>query len=140
MSRQRKKGTAFETAVLRYLAGHQPREVERVALHGSRDRGDLVVRGTPSVAVECKDVAGWGPALLREWQVQTAAERANAGADAAVLVVHRRGCGARRAGRNLAWMTLGDALTLAGPGGRGGVWVCVELSDVARMLGGGGGE
>lgn len=51
MSRQRAKGTAFESAVVRVLAERFP-HCERRALHGANDWGDLC--GVP-VVVECKN-------------------------------------------------------------------------------------
>jgi len=53
-NRNKARGTAFETAVANYLG------VERRALKGAKDQGDLIV---PGWAVECKatrtlDVAG----------------------------------------------------------------------------------
>ena len=42
MSRQRKKGTAFETALVRWLRERLgDGRIERRALHGSRDIGDV---------------------------------------------------------------------------------------------------
>lgn len=51
MSKQRAKGTAFESAVVRVLAERFP-HCERRALRGSHDGGDLC--GLP-VVVECKN-------------------------------------------------------------------------------------
>lgn len=86
----KKKGTAFESAVVRYLREQtHDDQIERRALHGSKDCGDIYgiyAHGNKGIA-ECKAVKNWGPALLNQWRDQTIAERGNADADFAVLVV-----------------------------------------------------
>ncbi len=69
MSASRRTGTAFESAVVAYLAEHGFPHVERRAMNGSADRGD--VAGVPGWAVECKavralDLAGWATEASRE--------------------------------------------------------------------------
>jgi hypothetical protein len=86
LSRSKQKGTAWETAICRYLAGNGFPHVERRALTGSQDRGDLA--GIPGVVIEAKncqrtDLAGW----LDE----AAIEQANDGADYSAVWHHRRG-------------------------------------------------
>ena len=137
MSKQRKKGSAFEVLVMNHLRDHQPREVERVALHGNRDEGDLLIMGTPKICVECKNVAGYGPALLHSWQDQTQVERGNSDASIGLLVVHREGCGPKSADHNDVWMTLADMVTLAqNVQDWDDIWVHVTLGDVEAMLSG----
>lgn len=85
------RGTAFETAVCRYLRERLGDDrIERRALHGSRDMGDihgLRAHGYAGI-VECKAHKAWNqPARLEEWREQTLDERENADADFAVLVV-----------------------------------------------------
>lgn len=53
MSRQKKKGTAFESAVCEYLREHGFPEAERLASGGNRDRGDIT--GVGDVVIECKN-------------------------------------------------------------------------------------
>jgi len=86
MSKQRAKGTAAETAVVRYLRESGFPYAERRALHGSADKGDIT--GCGPVVFEVKnhksmDLAGW-IAELKE-------EVANADADQGVVVAKKRG-------------------------------------------------
>lgn len=121
MSKQRKKGTAFESAVVRWLQARldDPR-IERRALHGTRDMGDVYgLRGQAMSQgiVECKAVASWGPALLADWQRQTEDERDNADADFALLVVRTPGCGEGRTeafGRTRTFVQVRDLLVMYG--------------------------
>jgi hypothetical protein len=83
MSGERAKGTRFETAVCDYLREHFPR-VERRAMSGSRDRGDIA--GIPETVIECKDQRRVELAL---WVDQATAEAMNAGVPLGV-VVHKR--------------------------------------------------
>ena len=56
MSKAKQKGTAFETAVTRYMKSYFP-NVERRALQGVNDTGDIAgisIHGKPMV-VECKN-------------------------------------------------------------------------------------
>lgn len=80
----RQKGTAFETAVVRYLnsCGFN---VERRALSGNQDKGDI--RGVPEFVLECKatkaiDLAGFVD--------QTTAESINAGEPYGACIIKRR--------------------------------------------------
>lgn len=57
MSKQRAKGTKFETAVATYLRMATGQEIERNPLYGDGDRGDLrglKIKGEP-ITVECKN-------------------------------------------------------------------------------------
>lgn len=86
MSKQRAKGTAAETAVVRYLNDHGFPYAERRALHGTNDKGD--VTGLGPVVLEVKnhtafDLAGW----VRELET----EIRNANAETGAVVAKRRG-------------------------------------------------
>lgn len=86
MSKQRAKGTAAETAVVRYLQAQGFIHVERRALHGTQDKGDIT--GLPGVVIEVKnhaklDLAGW----LKELEQ----EMVNAKADFGFVVAKKRG-------------------------------------------------
>lgn len=85
MSRSKQKGTAWETAVVRYLAEYSP-TVERRALHGGRDLGD--VTGIAGVVIECKNEK---TLALASYVDEAIAEGDNANADVAVAWIHRRG-------------------------------------------------
>ena len=84
--RPKDKGTAWETAIVNYLQEHISTLVERRALNGSQDKGDIA--GIPHVVIEAKnasriDLAGW----LAEAQQ----ERDNAQARVGVVWAKRRG-------------------------------------------------
>lgn len=89
----RKKGTAAETAAVRWFRGNGFGHADRQPLRGGRDQGDLTL--CPGVIAEIKSyrlptgVPTRGQ--LDEWMRQTEAERVNAGASDAVLIVKRPG-------------------------------------------------
>lgn len=92
MSKSKQKGTAAETAVVRYLRsfdfkglGQPFPNAERRALSGNRDMGD--VAGIPGTVIEVKAAE---TLKLAEWQRETLAEKANAEADRCLLVVKRK--------------------------------------------------
>ena len=85
MSKQRAKGTAFETSIVRYLQQWWP-YAERRALHGGADQGDIT--GTPGIVWECKN---HNTLKLSEWLRETETERENARAKVGVLIAKRRG-------------------------------------------------
>ena len=114
MSRNRAKGTAAESAVVRFLQTVGWPHAERRALSGSKDRGDIA--GVPAVCIEIKNAARLNiPAWLRE----TEAERINAGADYGVLIVKPIGIGETRVGQWAAVMPLGDLTRLLAAAGYG---------------------
>ena len=100
-NRPKQIGTAGETAVVRYLRPNGFGGVERSALHGNVDQGDLT--GTPGVGWEVKAghaAENASDAQIATWLDDTESERVNRGADVAVLVLKRKGKGAASAG---AW-------------------------------------
>ncbi len=112
------KGTSFETQCVRALQRElEDTRIERRALHGSHDFGDIYgirAHGSEGIA-EAKNYAKWGAADLRKWQEQTIAERGNADADFALLIVHKDGCGAKRWRDNHCYLQLRDLARIAGP-------------------------
>jgi len=114
-NRSKDKGTKFETATARYMSAHGI-PAERVALHGTGDEGDLkaTVRGM-ALAIECKDRKRIEAV---RWMDEAEREALNAGADVPVLVVHRPGCGAAKAGGNLVVMRLDDFCAICAGGKR----------------------
>jgi len=88
MSRNKAKGTAFETLIVRYLQEHGFPYAERRALAGVNDLGDIT--GTPGVVWECKNHKTLS---FSEWLVEAEVERANANADLGVVIAKRRGKG-----------------------------------------------
>lgn len=140
----RQKGTAAETAVVRWARENGFGHADRQPLRGGRDQGDIAL--CPGVIVEVKNHNGGpavgqpAPGVLTEWMLQTEIERANAGADIGVLVVKR--AGTRDVGRWFAYVsvwTLADVLsgplclageietTLRAP-------VCLAVADLAALL------
>lgn len=86
VNRSKVKGTAAETAVVTTLVEEGWPHVERRALKGALDRGD--VAGIPGVMVEVKAEARYDlPGYLREVE----AERAHDNADVGVAWVKLRG-------------------------------------------------
>jgi len=98
---QKRKGSAFELEVARFLQGAGFPHAERAYGAGRQDdRGDI--DGLPGLVIECKnhkthDLSGWLDEAERE--------RNNARADYGVVVVKRRGKAAAKA---YAVLTLED--------------------------------
>ena len=105
MSRNKQKGTAFETLVVRWLAENGFPYAERRALAGTHDLGD--VTGTPGIVWECKNHK---QLAFSEWLEEADVERANASADYGIVVAKRRGKG--DAGDQYAVMRLEDLARL----------------------------
>jgi hypothetical protein len=92
VSKAKQKGTAAETAVVRYLRGintsplGQPfPNVERRALSGGKDMGDIA--GIPGTVIEIKAAERLE---LAKWQRETLTEKANANANLCLLIVKRK--------------------------------------------------
>jgi hypothetical protein len=87
LNKSKDKGTAAETAVVRYLASFPEYfpSVERRALSGGLDRGD--VAGVSNTVIEVKAAVRQE---LAKWQRETLTEKANANADYCLLVVKRK--------------------------------------------------
>ncbi|AKV55529.1 phage protein [Bifidobacterium actinocoloniiforme DSM 22766] len=116
MSRQKRKGTAFETQVLGYVRGRigDPEGmIHREALHGNADEGDIkgLYIGGKSLVLECKD---WTRFKLATWLDQAKKEAFNAGADYGMVVFHRPGKGGKQMGDQYVLMDLDTLARLAG--------------------------
>lgn len=117
MSKEAKKGAAFESQIAGYMARrlHDGR-IERRVKNGIHDRGDIAgvrIRGRRTV-IECKcckrmELAGW----LQEAE----AERGNDDAEYGIVIHKRKGCGEKSLGRSYATMEL-DTLLAIIAGGR----------------------
>ena len=86
VSKAKQKGTAAETAVVKFLRDNGFPHAERRALHGTVDKGDIT--GCGPVVFEVKnhakmDLAGW----IKELESETV----NAKADTGVVVAKKRG-------------------------------------------------
>lgn len=86
MNAPKRRGTAAETAVVRYLQAHGYPYAERRALRGNADCGD--VAGVPGVALEVKDEARVD---LPGWLDEATREAVNARAGLGVVIRRRRG-------------------------------------------------
>ena len=112
MSRERAKGPAFETALVRHLRERLGDDrIDRMPLHGSKDMGDVagVYRNGRRVVVECKSCRR---VELAQWVDEAEAERANADGIAGVVVFKRRGVGLTRMGEQYALMQVNDLVAL----------------------------
>jgi hypothetical protein len=85
MNASKRKGTSWETAIVRYLQQWWP-HAERRALHGSQDKGDVL--GLPGVIVEAKNA---NRVELAAWVQEAQTEAVNAGAEFAVVWAKRKG-------------------------------------------------
>lgn len=85
-NRSKAKGTSWETAIVGYLQANGHPSVERRALHGNTDKGDLA--GWPGIMVEAKAALRWE---IDKWMREVAAQQANAGAAVGVLWCKRKG-------------------------------------------------
>lgn len=110
MSASKRKGTAWETAVVTYLRDNGVPHAERRALNGSRDRGD--VAGIPGLVIEAKSAAR---TELAAWVDEAEQERVNDGAQLALVWHKRRGkTSAGNAFVTMTGATLIKLLTAAG--------------------------
>ena len=150
MSRQKAKGTAAETAFVKYARLRTGDEtIDRIAPHGNDDKGDvgaLLAHGLRGFA-ELKNYEG-NPTRgqLERWQSETMRERANGSWDFGLLVVHEKGCNmvdpmSPTYGFNRCYMTLGDLARVSGLGPAAssrlddnGKWCCMTVSDVFDLL------
>lgn len=98
MSRQKKKGTAFESAVARYLRMKaDDSTIDRMPLHGDADQGDITglrYLGR-DVVIECKDTRTLGLTEHLREAVREARNHEAAGhpTQCGVLVQHAPGVG-----------------------------------------------
>lgn len=100
MSRSKAKGTAAESAVVNALRRLGWPHVERRALSGNVDKGDIA--GIPGVCFEVKDAKTW---QASGWLQETIEERGNANATHGILVIKLPGVGHANAEK---WLTVMD--------------------------------
>src|SRR5690348_16916994 len=86
MSRNRAKGTSWESKIIEFLRERGWPHAERRALGGNNDRGD--VAGVVGVVIEAKSC---NRLELAAWLDEAEAERANDRADLGVAWIKRRG-------------------------------------------------
>lgn len=105
MNRSKDKGTAFESQVAEDLREALGPTIERRALSGANDRGDIsgVYFMGREVVIECKNHRKME---LAEWMDELEAEMGNADAMFGAVVHKRRGCGAANFGETYVSMPL----------------------------------
>jgi hypothetical protein len=86
VSASRDKGTAWETAIVRYL-GSRGLSARRKAQAGNKDEGDIEVTSVPGILIEAKNCKGQS---LAQWVDEAELEAVNAGGGVAVVWHHRR--------------------------------------------------
>jgi hypothetical protein len=133
------KGTAAETAVVRWARTNGFPGADRQPLRGNRDAGDIDL--APGIVLEVKNHAGAAvgqprPGLLTGWMAQAELERLNAGAGYCPLVVKRGGTS--DPGRWFAYIpTWSFARLLGAPehylADPAAPW-CTDLATLARLL------
>ena len=138
-NKSKAKGTAFESQCARWLTERLGYPVERRALHGNRDVGDLawlIGGGGARGIVECKAVKAVTAANVAEWRRQTVAERDNAGAAFAWLVIKTANVGAQRFERTRVDVRLGDLAAMGCFLGKAGDnhWMSMDLETACSLL------
>jgi hypothetical protein len=133
------KGTAAETAVVRWARDNGFSGADRQPLRGNRDAGDIDL--CPGIVLEVKahKTAGTGqpaPLVLAAWMGQAELERGNAGAVMCPLVVKRGGTA--DPGRWFAYITAAAFAQLMGAptehlADPAAPW-CTDLATLARLL------
>lgn len=132
-------GTRFETQCARWLTERLGYQVERRALHGNRDVGDLawlVGGGGARGIVECKAVKAVAASNVSEWRRQTVAERENAGARFAWLAIKTANVGMQRFERTRVDVQMRDLAAMGcflGKAG-GNHWVSMDLETACSLL------
>lgn len=108
MSKQRQRGTSFESMVVDWLNERMGTdEFHRLGMGGTHDEGDVwgLFSHGKRVVCECKNHRAMA---LSEWLDEAEAERGNADALASVVVHKRKGRGAKSFGETYVTMTLED--------------------------------
>ena len=88
MSKAKQKGTAAESALVKFLEINGFPNAERRAMTGAFDQGDIT--GIPALCMEVKNHATY---KIPAWIKETEIERINAKADFGILVVKPTGVG-----------------------------------------------
>ena len=86
MSKSKQKGTAAESAVVKYLRENGFTQVERRALQGSQDKGDI--SGIIGLVIEVKDHKTM---TLGQWMEELKVEVENANAETGAVIHKRKG-------------------------------------------------
>ena len=95
VNRAKQKGTAFETAVVRYLSAETGAWVERRALAGAEDKGDLI--GDGCLSEWCLELKDHKQINLAGFVDEAEVEGRNAGSRWFAAIVKRRNKGVKDA-------------------------------------------
>lgn len=138
-NRSKSIGTRFETQCARWLTDRLGYPIERRALHGNRDVGDLawlIGGGGARGIVECKAVKAITAANVGEWRRQTIVERDNAGARFAWLAIKTANVGAQRFERTRVDVQLRDLAAMGCFFGKTGDnhWVSMDIETACSLL------
>lgn len=123
MSKSKKKGTEFESALvntLRTLLSDSEGTIHREVLHGHKDVGDitgLTIHGEP-VVIEAKNYSNYS-GHLKEWMEEARTEAGNADADYWFVAFKQVGLGLKSVGSTMRQPVLTDVRTLAMIAGHG---------------------
>lgn len=117
-NRSKATGTAFESAVVKYLRANGFGQAERRALRGRDDVGDILV--CPGMIAECKAWATFTDGNIADWQAETWREMQAANASIGLLIVKRP----RKAVAD-SWCYFR---------GEWGYWYCQNLKDGVERL------
>lgn len=112
LSKQKAKGTIFETACRDYENGYLESDtVERLTTSGAHDRGDLgwIYSHGKKIVQECKNRTRLE---IPQWLREAERERGNADALAGIVISKRTGVGESRMGDQLVIMTLRDFMAI----------------------------
>lgn len=112
MSKSKAKGTAYETALVRYFNNWVGEDVcERIVLYGNKDHGDMRLKVDDLVlTVEAKWRKQYpNRAEELDFRRQTDKETANAGTDGGILVVNKFN---QSISRSEVWMNVNTATQL----------------------------
>lgn len=133
MSKQKKKGTEFESNLVDWLRANGFPDARREVLHGAKDAGDIggvTWRGMP-VVIEAKDCRQQRHVA---WLNEAEDERKNADAAIAFVVSHRKGCGVARFGENDCLIDLRHLSDLLDARNHPTGYAILRLRTVAALL------
>lgn len=135
-NRSKARGTAAETALMRWFRNNGFPGADRQPLRGNRDSGDLTL--CPGLVVEVKShngATGLGqppPAMLDRWLAECETEMINAGAAYCPLIVKR--AGTTDPGRWWAYLPLGAFVSLYGGRVPIAAPVCLSVESLTAVL------
>ena len=138
MNRSKSRGTAGESAVVRWLHEKGWPDARRSALHGSADHGDIEVARGFIIEVKVRGnrssnaaLGQPGDAELEGWLQELETEMKNAGASYGFLIVKRKGT--TDPGKWWAYVRLGTLVTRMGR--LSSVPVCLNADAMLEIVG-----